>query len=81
MDKVVVSKCMIGVYGMQVCAEPDATDEEILHVCNTENPAGTTNGWGIVVRENNLEENNMGENCAPVQCEDDECRLHFLVLC
>lgn len=57
---------------MQVCCEKDATDEEILDVCNRENPAGTRIGWGEVIRE--------GQG-APVVCKDDPGRLHILVSC
>ena len=81
MNRVEVSKCMVGIYGMQVCAEKDASDEEILVVCNRDNPAGTTNGWGLVLRNENLEDNNMPEKCGPAVCDKDSERLHFLVLC
>ena len=81
MNRVEVTKCMVGVFGMQVCAENDVTDKEILKVCNTENPSGTEAGWGVVLRPHNLEDNNMPDNCAPVACDDDAGRHHFLVLC
>ncbi len=81
MNKVEVSRCMVGVFGMQACAESDATDKEILAVCNIENPSGTSNGWSTVVRDNNLEDMDLTPNCAPVACEDDPDRLHFLVIC
>ena len=79
--QVVVTKCTMGILGvfgiatMQVCAQKDATDEEILDVCNTENPSGTRGGWSDVVRED--EENYPGS----VQCADNEDRLHLIITC
>lgn len=72
MNRVIVTKFMVGICHMQVCAVQDATDEEILAVANAENPSGTTLGWGAVVRE--------GEG-APVQCKDYGNRKHFLCAC
>lgn len=70
-----VTRCAVGLCHMQVCADSNATDEEILEVCNRENPSGTTNGWSQVCRA--AEPANM----APVQCADDSSRTHFLVAC
>lgn len=77
MNRVVVSRAMVGIYGMQVCACKDASDDEILNVCNTENPAGTSNGWTCVIRDAERE----GPKCVPAQCADDPERMHFLVTC
>ena len=61
---------------MQVCAVADATDDEILAVCNQQNPAGTESGWVIVVRET------AGDPAMrPVVCADDPARRHVLVMC
>jgi hypothetical protein len=57
---------------MQVCCEKDATDEEILSVCNRENPSGTHNGWSSVIR--------TGDGMLVV-CSEDTGRLHILVEC
>lgn len=70
--RVVVSRLMIGLTHMQVCAVPDATDEEILEVCNTQTPSGTTNGWVRVIRE--------GEG-KPGVCEKYPERMHFIIEC
>lgn len=86
MERVVVTRAMLnpkeaGLYAlafMQVCAVEDATDDEILTVCNRENPAGTTNGWSRVVR---TVEDERAAALLPVTCEDDENRKHFLVAC
>lgn len=67
-----------GIYAlcyMRVCAHKDAQDDEILRVCNEQNPSGTTNGWATVVRE---EDDRWP---GPVQCADDETRQHIVVLC
>ncbi len=83
MNRVIVTKGMMdaswGLYAlayMQICAEVDATDSEILEVCNRENPSGTTNGWSRVVRTN---PNN--KKLEPIQCEDHPTRMHYLVAC
>ena len=61
---------------MQVCAVKNATDDEILKVCNEKNPAGTTLGWREVVRS---DEDDLA--CGPVQCLDYSDRIHILVRC
>jgi hypothetical protein len=63
---------------MQVCAVKDATDEEILLVCNEENPSGTTCGWVRVIRED-IEGN--PNPTGPTQCTKFKGRVHFLVGC
>ena len=87
MERVVITKKMAleaGAFGlamMQVCAASDASDEEILEVCNRDNPTGTTNGWSDVVRT--VDESNpfRTANKMPIACDDDPSRLHFVVLC
>jgi len=76
MDRVVVSKAMIGICYMQVCAVSDATDEEILEVANIKNPAGTSGGWVEVAREDNER-----KDIRPVDCAELEGRKHFIVIC
>jgi hypothetical protein len=76
MNRVIVTNPFMGLTGMQVCAVKDATDEEILTVCNRDNYAGTTNGWTTVYRD----DSKFGKT-APVQCEGHEDRLHFIVSC
>lgn len=74
--RVIVTAPFVGICFMQVCAVRDASDHEILDVCNLENPAGTTNGWAYVIRDD--------EECPqrnPVQCGDDPARVHYLVAC
>ena len=76
MDKIIVTKVFHGIFSMQVCTEKDVSDDEILEVCNTENPSGTTAGWSIVVR-NDTEHPDRN----PIQCEEHPERLHLLVDC
>ena len=74
MDRVVTTRRMLGITSMQVCCVKDATDEEILKHCNRNNPSGTINGWGIVVRDEK-------DGALPVPCDDHSDRLHIVVLC
>lgn len=80
MNRVVVTRQMFNIFTMQVCAIQDATDEEILEVCNRENVAGTENGWQTVIRTPNGEFG-QEENKRPVPCIDNPDRIHYLVLC
>jgi hypothetical protein len=77
MNRVVVTQAIVGVCHMQVCAVNDATDEEILAVCNRENVAGTTNGWSTVCRH----DSEFWGKVAPVACAQDPSRTHFMVAC
>ena len=76
MEKVKVTIPFAGICYMQVCAEEDATDEEILEVANRDNPSGTSNGWSGVARESheNIE-------ARPQPCADHPGRKHFIVIC
>ena len=78
MPDVVVTRNMIGIYAMQVCAIKGASDEDILRVCNTMNPAGTTNGWSTVFRK--IDEHH-GENMLPIPCKDYPNREHLIIFC
>jgi len=73
-ERVQITRNMVGLCYMQVCAVEDATDHEILDVCNRRNPSGTTMGWTRVVRE-------AADKSAPITCEDEPNRTHFLVAC
>lgn len=78
MNKVVINKAMLGIFNMSACADKNATDEEILEVCNRENPSGTSNGWVTVVRKNHPE---APKESWPVICAADPNRLHFIIGC
>lgn len=73
MKRIEITRPIIGICFMQVCAEEDVTDEEILEVCNKENPAGTINGWSTVHRGT--------DKNGPVECNDDPSRTHFMINC
>ena len=81
--RIIVSNPLVGICHMQVCAVMDATDEEILGVCNRENPSGTTGGWSTVIRKaEDTTEFWGGEKLLPGPCADHpEERLHILVAC
>ena len=81
MNKVIITRPVMGICGMQVCAESDVTDEEILAVCNRDNPSGTTNGWSSVIRKEMDGNIFRDKDSIPVQCTDDSSRRHFIVLC
>lgn len=77
MPRVVVTKPIVGIAHMQVCAVADATDAEILAVCNRHNPSGTTHGWAMVCRADDEFWGKVG----PTACADDPARTHLLVGC
>ena len=75
MDRVLITKPIVGIAHMQVCAKAEATDDEILATCNGSNPSGTTHGWGVVIREDDH------TGAGPVVCGAHPDRLHILVMC
>jgi hypothetical protein len=81
MDRVVVSQPYVGLVAMQVCAVKDASDEEILAVCDRDNPAGTTMGWCSVLRKLDPDCVWHKPNLLPVQCSDHPDRMHYLCFC
>ena len=76
-ERVVITRTMVGIVHMQVCAVADATDDEILSICNRENPAGTSNGWSHVCRE----DDEYWGKTEPGPCADHSGRVHYLVHC
>jgi hypothetical protein len=76
-DRVIVTRPIVGIAHMQVCAAADATDEEILAECNRENPSGTTHGWSTVCRG----DDEFWGKTAQVPCQSNPARIHFLVAC
>jgi hypothetical protein len=75
LPRVLVTRAFLNLTAMQVCVVADATDEEILEVCNRENASGTEFGWVEVIRGQEK------QNYAPVSCETHEGRTHYLVTC
>ena len=76
--RVIVANQFTGLTSMQVCAVKDATDEEILEFCNAANPSGTSHGWVSVMRKVIRADDDF---LGPVPCENDDSRLHFVVMC
>lgn len=81
MNRIETTRPMVGICHMQVCAESDATDEEILAHCNCNNPAGTMNGWSSVIRAQPEGFWGEGADLTPKECADHPGRTHFLVAC
>jgi hypothetical protein len=81
MSRVEVTRPVVGICYMQVCAVKDATDDEILAVCNAENPSGTQNGWGDVIRGEREPSFVLPDKHVPIACADDADRVHLLVGC
>ncbi len=82
MNRVLITKPINQLCGMNVCAVDDATDEEILAICNTENRSGTDNGWIEVVRDDSRDTHcREGESLAPVACASFPGRTHYTILC
>lgn len=83
MERVVVTRGMVGICHMAVCIGPDVADDEILRVCNRENPSGTSRGWTVVIRTE-AQAGFFGEHrghALPMTCADDPSRKHLLVGC
>lgn len=80
LPRILITQPFVNFCTMQVCAEADATDAEILAACNERSESGTASGWAEVIRETDgtlFKEANK----APVQCSEHPNRTHFLVLC
>ena len=77
MNKVIVTRPIVGICHMQVCADKAAMDAEIVEVANRENPPGVTSGTWRIVREVDVHWGDM----RPVQCADDPGRTHYMLSC
>lgn len=75
--RVIVTRPVMGICWMGVCAVADATDDEILAVANRENPSGTRNGWTVVIRE--ASQGHADQQ--PIVCGDDPGRVHYVLVC
>lgn len=81
-DRVFISMPVAGFRAMQVCVKPEVPDEEILQVCNRENPQLVSGGWHTVVRsKEHARKCKVDEVAAPGQCVECPDRLHKIVLC
>lgn len=73
MEDIIITKAMVGICHMQVCAIKSLSDKEIVDYANRFNPSGTSNGWSCVVRDD--------DRLKPVQCEDHPDRQHLILVC
>lgn len=64
-----------GLVHCSVCADNNLSKEEVERLVNARNCAGTQNGWKIDTEKFA----DGGDN--PHQCEKDENRLHYLMVC
>lgn len=75
MKRVEITNFFVGICSMQVCAVEDALDEEILSICNLENPSGTTGGWQEVIHDR------KNKKASPKKCKEHPGRIHYLISC
>lgn len=81
-QRVCVTMPYAGLRAMQVCVVKDATDEEILKVCNAENPQRVSGGWHTVVRNAaHAREIGVNDSAQPGQCVECPDRLHKIAIC
>jgi hypothetical protein len=81
-QRVCVTLPWAGLRAMQVCVMKDVTDEEILAVCNSENPQMVTGGWHTVVKDKKHARRLGVDECsAPGQCVECPNRLHKIAIC
>lgn len=81
-QRVCVTLPYAGFRAMQVCVVQDATDQEILEVCNRENPQLVSRGWHTVVRDAaHAREIGVDECAAPGKCVECPDRLHKIAIC
>ncbi|GAA4465464.1 hypothetical protein [Novipirellula rosea] len=73
LQRVRITKAILGIVHMQVCAVDDATDEEILEFCNRNNSSDDHSVWKKVIREGSE------GPFSPTKCKDYEGRTHFVV--
>jgi hypothetical protein len=66
-----------GLLSMQVCVPADWTDEQVKAFADTENEAGTTNGW--FVRKQGAEA--LAGCDERVKCESREGAVHIMLDC
>jgi hypothetical protein len=81
-QRVCVTLPYAGLRAMQVCAVADATDAEILEVCNRENPQQVSGGWHSVIRDaKHARDEGVDECAAPGPCVECPGRLHKIAIC
>lgn len=71
---VIVTKPMVGICHMQVCARRGTPYETIEVQANLQNPSGLDHGWRVLGDE-------APEKDRPVTCAQDSERVHYLLVC
>lgn len=72
MDRIMITRRQLGHLHMQVCIDPDVTNDDILDVCNRQNPRDPTSAWQSVRRY-------CGDTPMTKPCPAHPHRLHLLV--
>jgi hypothetical protein len=81
-ERVFISQPYCGMYAMQVCVLPEVSTQEILDVCNRENPSGTGSGWNKVINSKAAAiEAGLAVDTAPGPCVECAGRQHKIVMC
>lgn len=75
---VVVTRGFMGLLYMQVCAHKDVPHDVVQDEANRQNPAGTENGWFLIVEDG---EHGNSPDQWPVACKDDPDRFHYMLVC
>lgn len=79
-ERVFITNNWSGLYSMQVCVVPDATDEEILAECNKfERSHSGNHRWTIVMRTPEDAERAGTEFAEPGTCVECPPRIHMIV--
>lgn len=71
---VIVTRAVLGICHMQVCAHKTVPHDAVEREANRENPAGTEHGWRLLLDD-------AAENQRPVVCETHPDRLHYMLVC
>jgi hypothetical protein len=66
---------------MQVCAYGETPPERIEQRANELNPPGSSAPWQIIWGNGDEGDVLNGPNKAPIPCQDDPARLHYLLSC
>lgn len=82
--RAMVTGAYAGLFACQVCVVPDATDEEILAVCNRDDPRTEGFSWTKVIRtKEDVKAEGLrsldGSSVIPGQCVECPPRLHMIV--
>lgn len=89
-DDVIVTKAimdpvewgLIAMCVMQVCAYCEVPPEQVEARANALNPPGTDGVWKIMWGTSTDPGDPLdGPNMAPVKCENDSARMHYLLSC